>query len=570
MSWSAVREAEHRLLEDEASATAIHWATFLQENLSELHTILRTGLISLDDQRVFDFASAAGGVFRYEVIRSDGVTAFSSWAGDFRKTNTEVDLSAVLKHGKHIVKLFDHNGFTKPTEVVSEAYVPVVIDDRIEGAIRVYVDLTARANILRQTGNYALAALITLLSLIGALFGSFIWNNIRDRNRELKEIIESRERVLSAEQALRESENRHRSLLDQTLVAMTVHNGREILYANEAAADLYGASSADDMLGRDPLELVHPDDRASLTRRHRTVLNNQRTPTVEQRRIRLDGTPIIVECAGSPITWAGEQCILSEIRDITESKQSKKALLAAKEEAEFANRSKNEFLANMSHELRTPLNAIIGFSEIMNHEMLGRLGNPRYHEYCSDIHQSGTHLLYVINDILDLSKIEAGKLELNDETFDPKAVIESSLRLVKDRAKDRNIKLVVSITKKLPRLRADQLKIKQVLINLLSNAVKFTREGGSVKVEMDLSPARELIISVIDTGIGIAPEEIVTALTPFGQVDSTLARKFEGTGLGLPLAKSFVELHGGALDLESEIGSGTTVTVRLPPERLVA
>jgi PAS domain S-box-containing protein len=354
------------------------------------------------------------------------------------------------------------------------------------------------------------------------------------------------------------------------MVAITVHNGREILYANDAAVELYRASSVEDLLGRDPIELVHPDERESVRSRHARVAGNKRTPTIEQRRVRFDGVTITVECAGSPIIWAGESCILSEVRDVTERKRAEEAVFRAKEEAEFASRSKSEFLANMSHELRTPLNAIIGFSEIMHHEMLGSLGNPRYHEYSCDIHQSGIHLLDVINDILDLSKIEAGKLELNDETFDPETMIENSLRLVKERAKSRNVEMSLGIAKRLPRLRGDQRKVMQVLTNLLSNAVKFTPSGGAVTIEMDVNPAQELRISVVDTGIGIAPEDIDKALTPFGQVDSALSRKFEGTGLGLPLAKSLVELHGGVLDLESVVGSGTRVTVRFPSERLVA
>ncbi len=242
----------------------------------------------------------------------------------------------------------------------------------------------------------------------------------------------------------------------------------------------------------------------------------------------------------------------------------------AQDAAEMANRAKSEFLANMSHELRTPLNAILGFSEIIHNEMLGRIENDHYREYVGDIHSSGQHLLSIINDILDLSKIEAGHVELDEEVFDAASVLDSSVRLVKERAETSHVRLSVELSGARRSLRGDQRKIKQIIINLLSNAVKFTPAAGSVTVSAAVGSDGGFEIAVSDTGIGMNSDQVEIALTAFGQVDGALARKHEGTGLGLPLARSLTELHDGRLEIESAPGVGTTVTVCLPPERLVA
>ena len=245
------------------------------------------------------------------------------------------------------------------------------------------------------------------------------------------------------------------------------------------------------------------------------------------------------------------------------------SLRVARRQAEAANRAKSQFLANMSHELRTPLNAIIGFSDLMKEAFCGPLGDPKYEEYAKDINASGRHLLALINDILDLSKIEADRLELDEEDIDTAAVIRSCVVMVKERAATAGITLELELPQELPALRFEERKLKQILINLLSNAVKFTPPGGTVTIKTWSRDASGYVFQVTDTGIGIALEDIPKALSSFGQVDSTLARKYEGTGLGLPLAKSLVELGSGSLDLQSEVGVGTTVTVRFPKERIV-
>ncbi|HYB11569.1 MAG TPA: ATP-binding protein [Alphaproteobacteria bacterium] len=255
--------------------------------------------------------------------------------------------------------------------------------------------------------------------------------------------------------------------------------------------------------------------------------------------------------------------------DITDRKREETELVEAKESAELANRSKNEFLANMSHELRTPLNAIIGFAEMTAQETLGPIGNARYIEYAGDINRSAQHLLGIINDILDLSKIEAGKMQLDEQFLDVNGVIRHVLRLVEGRARDGDIELETAGEDALPLLRADERKVKQILLNLLSNAIKFTPPGGRVTVGARSVSGDSVELVVKDTGIGMTPQELPVAISRFGQVDGSLSRKYSGTGLGLPLVMSLTELHGGSCIIESVKGAGTTVTVRFPAERSI-
>jgi signal transduction histidine kinase len=254
--------------------------------------------------------------------------------------------------------------------------------------------------------------------------------------------------------------------------------------------------------------------------------------------------------------------------DIDDHKRQEIALADARSAADFANRSKTEFLANMSHELRTPLNAILGFSEVIEQQMFGAIAG-RYVDYAHDIHRSGKHLLELINDVLDLSKLEAGKLDLHETDVVLPALVEDCLTLVRGRADTAGVELKSELAPSMPRLRADARAVKQVLLNFLSNAVKFTPEGGRVSVRAGCGAAGDMRLSVTDTGIGINAADLEIALQPFGQVDSQLARKYEGTGLGLPICKSLVALHGGELSVVSEPNVGTTMTARFPVSRTV-
>jgi signal transduction histidine kinase len=256
------------------------------------------------------------------------------------------------------------------------------------------------------------------------------------------------------------------------------------------------------------------------------------------------------------------------VRQLRWREAMERELVSARDKAESASRAKSEFLANMSHELRTPLNAIIGFAEIIKRRTFGP-ASERYPEYAGDIYNSGTHLLALINDILNLSKLEAGKFQLQERDVDLAAMVDACMRLVEEPARQWGIRLSVSLDPEALFIRADERRLRQILINLLSNAVKFTSEGGNVRVT-SVRRNGGLAISVSDNGIGMAPEDIPKALTPFGQIESKVRRKQEGTGLGLALAKQLVELHGGILTIDSTINVGTTVTLLLPASRMIA
>jgi signal transduction histidine kinase len=251
-----------------------------------------------------------------------------------------------------------------------------------------------------------------------------------------------------------------------------------------------------------------------------------------------------------------------------QAEQGATAAREALERAQAANRSKSEFLANMSHELRTPLNAIIGFSEMIEGEIFGPLENEKYRTYVHDIHGSASHLLEVINDILDLSRIEFGKVTLDETEVDLDAVIRACIVIIEGRAGEGQLNLEYRRPPAPLKLYGDERRIKQIFINLLSNAVKFTLPGGRVSVTTALDSDGCLVASVADTGIGIRREDLDRIMAPFGQADSGLNRKYEGTGLGLPLTRAFMDLHGGTLALDSEYGTGTTVHVTFPASRV--
>lgn len=340
-----------------------------------------------------------------------------------------------------------------------------------------------------------------------------------------------------------------------------------LTFVSPAVRKVMGAEP-EDVVGLNIIEMMHRDDQTE-ARKKLEALNTGadsvrisfRLPNLKGEFIWLESTvhPILVERTGQMVE------AIAITRDISERKEYEQRLLDAREKAETANRTKSTFLANMSHELRTPLNAVIGFSEILKRQMYGPLGDEVYDEYANLIHESGTHLLDLINDILDMSKVEAGKMEIEPEPIDMVEIVETCMRFVeaKSEAKNQRVQLNVLTPDLGNSAYADIRATKQILINLLSNAVKFTGEGGSISVDVQSLP-NGLEVSVCDNGVGIDPTDIPRLLRPFEQIADKSSQAEEGSGLGLALTKSFAELQGGTFFLESEKGKGTKAIVTLP------
>lgn len=335
-------------------------------------------------------------------------------------------------------------------------------------------------------------------------------------------------------------------------------------YISEGAQDLFGVSPAEILANPDALFDRHsPEYRATFRDKLLKASKNLDMWDVEASIISRSGEHKWTHAIARPhrqsdgtVVWNGI------ILNATRIKQAYLALAAS-------NRAKNEFLANMSHELRTPLNAVIGFSDMIRSELAGPIGNPQYKSYAEDIYSSGAHLLEVINDILDLAKIEAGNIELNEGVLNVAHTIETCLNLAKDRAYAHNITLAFDADDTTILLRGDERKMKQILNNLLSNAIKFTADGGHVGISFGLNGGGGLTIAITDTGIGISEEYMDKIFDPFLQADGSLSRKFQGSGLGLSLTKGMVELHQGFIHIKSEVNVGTKVTVSFPADRVL-
>lgn len=403
------------------------------------------------------------------------------------------------------------------------------------------------------------AVLLTLLSSVPLL-----WWVIRPYVREQKAI------EAAAEFARNQSERQLAQVLNAVVDGIVTSDARGTIKVFNPAAEKIFGYSADEVIGQS-LNVLMPTSEARHHDQHIEKYKQTGKATIigfgrEVMGRRKDGSEFPIDLAVSEVEIDGARFFTGVVRDITERKKAEKALIEAKDQAERANRVKSEFMANMSHELRTPLNAIIGFSEVAHTQMFGPLGNDKYIEYAGDIKDSAQHLLDLINDILDMARIEAEKLELHQETFDVAEIVDTPIHLVNSG----KVKLINKVPGDLPLLRADKRRVKQILLNLLSNAVKFTPEGGTVTVEAVCLDDGGIEICVSDTGIGMGEEDAQRALRPFEQIDTGLNRKYEGTGLGLPLVERLARLNGGNLRLESEEGKGTRAKVRFSPDRSVA
>jgi cell cycle sensor histidine kinase DivJ len=376
-----------------------------------------------------------------------------------------------------------------------------------------------------------------------------------------------------SEGAVRAGEERYRLLAENATDMITRHDEKgRVLFASLAAQQLFG-EPVQKIAGEGLFERVHVADRpAYLTALSRSLANNE--PIAVEFRIRRAGGAeparyVWVEMRCRPLraedTAIGRPGIVAVTRDISDRKAQEAEILRTRDEAESASRAKTQFLANMSHELRTPLNAVIGFSEILNRELFGTLGEARYRDYARLIHESGEHLLNVVNDILDMSKIEAGKFKIVKEPFDVAPLVKSCCDLLRHTAEQRSLSLIMDVAHGIPELPADKRACKQMLINVISNAIKFTDPGGWVRVTARRVDGN-VEFSVADNGIGIADADLPKLGKPFVQANNSYDRSYDGAGLGLSVVKGLARLHGGSLELRSKLGEGTIATIVLPLE----
>jgi PAS domain S-box-containing protein len=363
-----------------------------------------------------------------------------------------------------------------------------------------------------------------------------------------------------AEAKIIRSEVKYRSLFERSNDAIILHDPEgQIIDVNKKTCEIFGYNE-EELKQISIMELILPADRQEFTS---SVISIQKEGSwrKEIRMIRPDGSVIYMDISAL-LLQTQENTIQVVCRDVTDRVMTEAAMLSAKIEAETASRTKSEFLANMSHELRTPLNSIIGFSDVMLEGIAGKV-DAKQERYLNHISNSGRHLLNIINDILDISKVEAGKMELEPDIIDVEAVIKEIVTITETLASRKKIRVITELCENMPNVLADRSKLRQIMYNLMGNAIKFTGEGGKISIITDFRE-NKLYVSVTDTGIGISREDQKKLFKPFSQIDASISRTYEGTGLGLALVKELVELHGGKIWVQSEPGRGSKFTFELP------
>mgnify|MGYP002628918480 FL=1 len=439
-----------------------------------------------------------------------------------------------------------------------------LLDERIIVLLSAPDDIVA-VNMSELRMQYVVAGGILLATLI--ILGFVL---VRARQKGLQDLAEALRLEVDRRSAeLRVSEARFRSLVEGSIQGIVIHRDGEMLFANKAYADIHGYPDPESVVALGHVHLlVSPDERDRVAAFNQGHLSGGTAPQrYEFRGLKSNGWEIWLENRVSIVDWEGGHALQSIVVDITERKRAEQELVSANLKLEHANQAKSEFLSRMSHELRTPLNAIIGFSETMKTEILGPIQNDRYKEYVSDIHFSGSHLLTLINDVLDVAKIEQGEFRLSDDVVEVAEIVGATVRLMEPMAERGEVRLLSDIEPGLPNIRADRRSVRQMLFNLLSNSVKFTEPGGEVATRAFMNQNGELVIQVTDTGIGIPPEILGRITDPF--VQAKTAKQHQGSGLGLAIVKALVELHGGSMTIESELGKGTTVTGVFPRSRVL-
>jgi len=460
-------------------------------------------------------------------------------------------------------------------ENVVQRRLPVTRDGTAIGEITVTLDVSARTTEAASDWHLlVIAASIQLVVGLGAVFLIYRISGRLERERALETAnanleaeIDERNRYA---QALWVSEERLRAVTD-AMPSLLAYFDKDFRYEfiNRTGERWYNRT-ADDIIGKSIGEILDGEVEQKMRMRYDRACAGE-VVTFEEKITYPDGITRNVLGSFIPDTRStgSDGGAFVMVQDITAQKQAERVALAAKEDAEIANRAKTEFLANMSHELRTPLNSVIGYSEMIGLKMHGDVGDTRYLDYAGRINMSGNHLLSIISDLLDVSRIEIGAMELTEELVDLPDVIAASSNLIADRALRAGVTVALSPDPGLPRLRGDRLRVKQILLNLLSNAVKFTPLGGVIKVDVEIEEDGAVCLVVEDTGIGIPEHKIPEITQPFKQVESGFTRNQDGTGLGLTIAKSLIEMHDGSLHIASEIDQGTKVMVRFPAERAV-
>jgi PAS domain S-box-containing protein len=475
----------------------------------------------------------------------------------------------------------DHFYVEKANKVAVNYFCPHADKDckTIDGMyLRDFLDTANSTHILQAmeicfVSRVAITIQVVPKTLSSGQVQSFLLSPIIGNNNEVI-WIDMQAKAPATEQAAVERErddaiSMFTTVFDVSDVGITVtdHHGR-FVRINDAFIQQTGWQPID-LMGEELTKVILPEEHDIAWKRHQQALNEKKKNFGEIRILKKNGETMNVMATSVMMELSnGRSFRITTLVDVTELKSIENNLRRAKEEADEANRAKSAFLANMSHELRTPLNAIIGFSEMMMNGTLGSIENQNYIEYLGDIKFSAQHLLQIINDVLDMSKIEAGKMPLDEENIDILGLLDSVRRLMVAKAEASQVVIKMDMPDNLPKLRGDERLIRQVFLNLLSNAVKFSKQGGEVTIKIS-DKIGPLSIHIIDKGIGIPKDQINEVIEPFGQASDPRVNKGQGTGLGLPIAKAMMDMHGGELKIESETNVGTTVSCVFPQERIV-
>lgn len=476
---------------------------------------------------------------------------------------------SVVRHGSDLG--VESPGLTLLPGPISTLH-PVVVGDG-----EMYVKATEAPEATATPWHSHLIPALLLGALVGLAQFALMRSERRRADRSIRKTDSANRAMAAKQRELEASEARFKRLAESTNVVPWAANldTQRFIYVGPQVEDFTGYAAATWYAAGFWSHHIHPEDRRRVLFDEIGTLPHGAYRTVEYR-IRASNGRILhmrnmLTVSRKTDSKSGRSAVIAEgfLLDVTDMKLAEVALEESRRRAEEANKVKSEFLATMSHELRTPLNAVIGFSEIMKDEVFGPI-DPQYREYSESIHTSGRHLLDLINDVLDLSKIEAGRIELAEAETDIPELVGTCVRLLSERMQSAGLQCKVTVQKNLPTMMLDERRVKQVLLNLMSNAVKFTPPGGAISISASRAAQGGIEMSVRDTGVGMSAEEIPRALSKFGQIDGELTRQHDGTGLGLPIAKSLMEMHGGAFTIESEKGKGTEIRLWLPPERFAS